>query len=89
MSNGKSKKVLRIVTNIILVIILIGATQMFFDNNYHNDHYGWLFILAFWMVRCLYEFIINIQDGNKKSAVFDLALLIVASYFFISGIDYL
>ncbi|WP_242221352.1 hypothetical protein [Bacillus cereus group sp. BfR-BA-01380] len=84
MKNNKSNRALRVGTNIVLILLFLGAIQMFFDENYTNDHFGWLFLIAFWMVRIIYGFIINLKEGNKKLALVDLVLVIFVFYFLFS-----
>ncbi|MBE7107033.1 hypothetical protein FT637_29955 [Bacillus cereus] len=81
MKNNKSNKALRVGTNIVLILLILGAFQMFFDDNYTNDHFGGLFLIAFWMVRSIYGFTISLKEGNKKSALIDLGLIIFAFCF--------
>lgn len=40
LKDNKSNKILKVGTNIILVLLLIGAIQMFYDDDYTNDHFG-------------------------------------------------
>ena len=47
LKDNKLNKTLRIGINIILVLLLIGAVQMFYDDDYTNDHFGWLFMMVF------------------------------------------
>ena len=47
LKDNKSNKILKVGTNIILVLLLIGAIQMFYDDNYTNDHFGGLFMMGF------------------------------------------
>ncbi|MBN8207920.1 hypothetical protein JI666_04075 [Bacillus sp. NTK071] len=84
MKEESLNKVPKILMNIILILLVIGAIQMFFDDNYRNDHFGWLFLIGFWMVRCLYGFIVSFKKGEKKLALVDLVLGIVAFYFLVS-----
>lgn len=86
MKNNKSNRALRVGTNIILILLILGAFQMFFDENYTNDHFGWLFLMAFWMVRSIYGFTISLKEGNKKLALIDLVLAIFAFYVLFSQI---
>ncbi|ENQ3104756.1 hypothetical protein SAMN04488168_102178 [Bacillus sp. 491mf] len=89
MKYNKSNRALRIGTNIVLILLILGAIQMFFDENYTNDHFGGLFLIAFWMVRSIYGFTINLKEENKKLALIDLVLAISAFYFIFSqGIKY-
>ncbi|WJE84216.1 hypothetical protein [Bacillus sp. DX3.1] len=80
MKNNKSNRTLRVGTNIVLILLILGAFQMFFDENYTNDHFGGLFLIAFWMVRSIYGFTISLKEGNKKLALIDLVLVILAFY---------
>ncbi|PGT10923.1 MULTISPECIES: hypothetical protein [Bacillus cereus group] len=84
MKNNKSNRALRVGTNIVLILLILGAFQMFFDGNYTNDQFGWLFLIVFWMVRSIYGFIISLKEGNKKLALIDLGLVIFAFYFLFS-----
>ena len=84
MKKESLNKVPKILMNIILILLVIGAIQMFFDDNYRNDHFGSLFLIAFWIVRCLYGFIVSFKKGEKKLALVDLVLGIVAFYFLVS-----
>lgn len=86
MKNNKSNRALRVGTNIILILLILGAFQMFFDENYTNDHFGWLFLMAFWMVRSIYGFTISLKEGNKKLALIDLVLAIFSFYVLFSQI---
>ena len=47
LKDNKSNKALKIGTNIILILLIIGAIQMFYDEDYTNDHFGWLFMMVF------------------------------------------
>ena len=47
LKDNKSNKILKIGTNIILVLLLIGAIQMFYDEDSTNDHFGGLFMMVF------------------------------------------
>ncbi|GAE42748.1 hypothetical protein [Bacillus mycoides] len=85
MKNNKSNRALRVGTNIVLILLILGAFQMFFDENYTNDHFGELFLIAFWMVRSIYGFIISLKEENKKLALIDLGLVIFAFYFLFSN----
>ncbi|MGZ9782454.1 hypothetical protein [Bacillus pseudomycoides] len=84
MKNNKSNRALRVGTNIVLILLVLGAIQMFFDENYTNDHFGWLFLIAFWMVRSIYGFTINLKEGNRKLALIDLVLVIFGFCFLFS-----
>ena len=47
LKDNKSNKVLKIGTNIVLILLIIGAIQMFYDEDSTNDHLGWLFMMVF------------------------------------------
>lgn len=47
LKDNKSNKALKIGTNIILILLIIGAIQMFYDEDYTNDHFGGLFMMVF------------------------------------------
>ncbi|EEM02911.1 hypothetical protein [Bacillus pseudomycoides] len=84
MKNNKSNRALRVGANIVFILLLLGAFQMFFDENYTNDHFGGLFLITFWMLRSIYGFTISLKEGNKKLALIDLGLVIFAFYFLFS-----
>ncbi|MEK4697977.1 hypothetical protein MKX31_29015 [Bacillus sp. FSL M8-0063] len=83
MKSNKSNRTLKVGTNIVLILLILGAFQMFFDENYTNDHFGWLFLITFWVIRSMYGFTVSLKEGNKKLALIDLGLIIFAFYFFI------
>ncbi|MBE7120371.1 hypothetical protein [Bacillus cereus] len=89
LKNNKSNKALRIGTNIILILLIIGAIQMFYDEDYTNDHFGWLFLVAFWMVKSISDFTISLKEGDKKSILIDLGLVLCSFYlFFVYSMKY-
>ena len=45
--DNKSNKTLKIGTNIVLILLIIGAIQMFYDEDSTNDHFGWFFLRSF------------------------------------------
>jgi hypothetical protein len=47
LKDNKSNKALKIGTNIILILLIIGAIQMFYDEDSTNDHFGGLFMMVF------------------------------------------
>lgn len=47
LKDNKSNKALKIGTNIILILLIIGAIQMFYDEDPTNDHFGGLFMMVF------------------------------------------
>ncbi|MEC0901875.1 MULTISPECIES: hypothetical protein [Bacillus] len=77
LKDNKSNKLLKIGTNIILVLLLIGAIQMFYDDDYTNDHFGGLFMMAFFGIKIISSFIMSIKEGDKKAVFLDVGLMIV------------
>ncbi|KOS24898.1 hypothetical protein ADK17_24920 [Bacillus anthracis] len=77
LKDNKSNKILKVGTNIILVLLLIGAIQMFYDDDYTNDHFGGLFMMVFIAIKIISSFIINIKEGDKKAVFLDVGLMIV------------
>lgn len=47
LKDNKSNKALKIGTNIVLILLIIGAIQMFYDEDSTNDHFGWFFFAIF------------------------------------------
>ena len=47
LKDNKSNKTLKIGTNIVLILLIIGAIQMFYDEDSTNDHFGWFFLRSF------------------------------------------
>ncbi|MDP7990603.1 hypothetical protein Q9B79_12485 [Bacillus sp. MHSD_36] len=74
--NNKSNKTLRIGINIILVLLLIGAIQMFYDEDSTNDHFGGLFMMVFFGIKIISNFMMSIKEGDKKAVLLDLGLMI-------------
>ncbi|HDR7528949.1 hypothetical protein PDK14_09095 [Bacillus cereus] len=77
LKDNKSNKLLKIGTNIILVLLLIGAIQMFYDDDYTNDHFGGLFMMVFFGIKIISSFIMSIKEGDKKAVFLDVGLMIV------------
>ncbi|MBR9655183.1 MULTISPECIES: hypothetical protein [Bacillus] len=77
LKDNKSNKILKVGTNIILVLLLIGAIQMFYDDDYTNDHFGGLFMMAFFGIKIISSFIMSIKEGDKKAVFLDVGLMIV------------
>ncbi|HDR5721329.1 TPA: hypothetical protein QCS80_001656 [Bacillus anthracis] len=75
--DNKSNKILKVGTNIILVLLLIGAIQMFYDDDYTNDHFGGLFMMVFFGIKIISSFIMSIKEGDKKAVFLDVGLMIV------------
>lgn len=77
LKDNKSHKALKIGTNIILILLIIGAIQMFYDEDYTNDHFGWLFMMVFFGIKIISSFIMSIKEGDKKAVFLDVGLMIV------------
>ncbi|PEJ54331.1 hypothetical protein CN676_08850 [Bacillus wiedmannii] len=84
-------KALKIGTNIILILLIIGAIQMFYDEDSTNDHFGGLFMMVFFGIKIISSFMISLKEGDKNSifiylglVIFSVLLLVVSSvkYFF-------
>jgi hypothetical protein len=76
LKDNKSNKVLKIGTNIVLILLIIGAIQMFYDEDSTNDHLGWLFMMVFFAIKIISSFMISLKEGDKKSVFIDLGLII-------------
>ncbi|BCB39741.1 hypothetical protein BCJMU51_4657 [Bacillus cereus] len=76
LKDNKSNKILKVGTNIILVLLLIGAIQMFYDDDYTNDHFGWLFMMVFFAIKIVSSFLISLKEGDKKAVLLDLGLVV-------------
>ncbi|PGH68557.1 hypothetical protein CN894_23105 [Bacillus thuringiensis] len=83
LKDNKSNKTLRIGINIILVLLLIGAIQMFYDEDSTNDHFGWLFMMVFFAIKIISSFMISLKEGDKKSVFIDLGLVIFSVLFLV------
>ncbi|HDR8091634.1 TPA: hypothetical protein QCZ12_001650 [Bacillus cereus] len=77
LKDNKSNKALKIGTNIILILLIIGAIQMFYDEDYTNDHFGWLFMMVFFAIKIVSSFIISVKEGDKKAVFIDLGLVVL------------
>ncbi|PEL39090.1 hypothetical protein [Bacillus wiedmannii] len=84
-------KALKIGTNIILILLIIGAIQMFYDEDSTNDHFGGLFMMVFFGIKIISNFMISLKEGDENSifiylglVIFSVLLLVVSSvkYFF-------
>ncbi|MGE7883253.1 hypothetical protein [Bacillus sp. NPDC094077] len=80
LKNNKANRALKIGTNIILILLIIGAIQMFYDEDYTNDHFGGLFLVTFWMVKSISGLTISLKEGYKKSVLIDLGLVLFSFY---------
>ncbi|AKR11539.1 hypothetical protein ICM_03945 [Bacillus cereus BAG1X2-3] len=83
LKDNKSNKVLKIVTNIVLILLIIGAIQMFYDEDSTNDHFGWLFMMVFFAIKIISSFMISLKEGDKKSVFIDLGLVIFSVLFLV------
>lgn len=75
LKNNKLNKALKIGTNIVLILLIIGAIQMFYDEDYTNDHFGWLFMMVFFAIKIVSSFIVSLKEGDKKAVFIDLGLV--------------
>ncbi|PEJ96839.1 hypothetical protein [Bacillus wiedmannii] len=76
LKDNKSNKALKIGTNIILILLIIGAIQMFYDEDSTNDHFGGLFMMVFFGIKIISSFIISLKEGDKKAVLLDVGLMI-------------
>ncbi|WP_221567893.1 hypothetical protein [Alkalihalobacillus sp. TS-13] len=72
------KKRLNIVFTIIYVPLIIGAIQMFFDENPFNDHIGSLFLIVLMMFQGIHIMIRDLLDGKKKTLFFNVVFIATA-----------
>ncbi|MDA1509993.1 hypothetical protein PDJ86_24365 [Bacillus cereus group sp. TH36-2LC] len=77
LKDNKSNKALKIGTNIILILLIIGAIQMFYDEDCTNDHFGWLFMMVFFAIKIVSSFLISLKEGDKKAVFIDLGLVVL------------
>ncbi|MDA1677221.1 MULTISPECIES: hypothetical protein [unclassified Bacillus cereus group] len=63
-------------TNIILILLIIGSIQMFYDEDSTNDHFGGLFMMVFFGIKIISNFMMSIKEGDKKSIFIDVGLMI-------------
>ncbi|PGS44706.1 hypothetical protein COC58_01520 [Bacillus cereus] len=77
LKNTKSNKALKIGTNIVLILLIIGAIQMFYDEDPTNDHFGGLFMMVFFGIKIISSFIISLKEGDKQAVFIDLGLVIL------------
>ncbi|MGE6539624.1 hypothetical protein [Bacillus luti] len=78
LKDNKSTKALRIGTNIILILLIIGAIQMFYDEDYTNNHFGWLFFATFWVIKSISSSKVSLKDRDKKSVLLDVGLVVIS-----------
>ncbi|HFK1512458.1 hypothetical protein [Bacillus paranthracis] len=77
LKDNKSNMALKIGTNIILILLIIGAIQMFYDEDYTNDHFGGLFMMVFFAIKIVSSFLISLKEGDKKAVFIDLGLVVL------------
>ncbi|MDA2141047.1 hypothetical protein PDN64_23440 [Bacillus cereus group sp. Bc256] len=77
LKDNKSNKALKIGTNIILILLIIGAIQMFYDEDPTNDHFGGLFMMVFFAIKIVSSFLISLKKGDKKAVFIDLGLVVL------------
>jgi len=83
LQDNKSNKVLRIGTNIIIILLIIGAIQMFYDKDYTNDHFGWFFFAIFWVIKSISSSKVSLKDRDKKSVLLDVGLVVISFVFLV------
>ncbi|MGM0840063.1 MAG: hypothetical protein ACQEWE_05005 [Bacillota bacterium] len=71
-------KLLKISINVFLLSFIIAAWIMMFDDQPQNDSIGWMCLMAFWVFKSLYDAVISLRNGRKKTAFLDFLLTIVA-----------
>ncbi|HDR3520814.1 hypothetical protein OCD90_07825 [Bacillus pacificus] len=77
LKDNKSHKALKIGTNIILILLIIGAIQMFYDEDPTNNHFGGLFMMVFFIIKIISSFLISLKEGDKKAVFIDLGLVVL------------
>ncbi|PFA67144.1 hypothetical protein CN378_12275 [Bacillus sp. AFS015802] len=78
MKNTKPNKPIKIGINVLFLSLILGAGMIFFDDDYQNDHKGWILLLIFWGIRSVISLIKNVRDVNKVLVVADLLLITLA-----------
>ncbi|QWH19677.1 hypothetical protein EXW62_22235 [Bacillus mycoides] len=78
LKNNKSNKALKIGTNIVLILLIIGAIQMFYDEDSTNDHFGGLFMMVFFAIKIISSFMISLKEGDKKAVLLDVGLVVIS-----------
>lgn len=79
LKDNKLNKTLKIGTNIVLILLIIGAIQMFYDGDSTNDHFGGLFMMVFFGIKIISSFMMSIKEGDKKAVLLDVGLMIFCS----------
>ncbi len=49
---------------------------MFYDEDPTNDHFGGLFMMVFFGIKIISNFMMSIKEGDKKSIFIDVGLMI-------------
>ncbi len=49
---------------------------MFYDEDSTNDHFGGLFMMVFFGIKIISNFMMSIKEGDKKSIFIDVGLMI-------------
>ncbi|SIR48143.1 hypothetical protein SAMN05878494_3956 [Bacillus cereus] len=78
LKNNKSNKAVKIGTNIVLILLIIGAIQMFYDEDSTNDHFGWFFFAIFWVIKSISSSKVSLKDRDKKSVLLDIGLVVIS-----------
>ncbi|WP_242248636.1 hypothetical protein [Bacillus cereus group sp. BfR-BA-01523] len=89
LKDNKLNKAVKIGTNIVLILLIIGAIQMFYDEDSTNDHFGGLFMMVFFGIKIFSNFMITLKEGDKKSVFIDLGLVVfVVLLLVVSSVKY-
>ena len=80
LKDNKSNKALKIGTNIVLILLIIGAIQMFYDEDSMNDYFGWVFCV-FWVIKSISSSKVSLKDRDKKSVLLDVGLVVISFIF--------
>ncbi len=83
LKDNKSNKALKIGTNIVLILLIIGAIQMFYDEDSMNDYFGWFFFAIFWVIKSISSSKVSLKDRDKKSVLLDVGLVVISFISFI------
>ncbi|MES5892061.1 MULTISPECIES: hypothetical protein [Bacillus cereus group] len=83
LKDNKSNKALKIGTNIVLILLIIGAIQMFYDEDSTNDHFGGLFMMVFFGIKIISSFMISLKEGDKKAVLLDVGLVLFLVFFYL------
>ncbi|EEL68609.1 MULTISPECIES: hypothetical protein [Bacillus cereus group] len=78
LKDNKLNKAVKIGTNIVLILLIIGAIQMFYDEDSTNDHFGGLFMMVFFGIKIISNFMMSIKEGDKKAVLLDVGLVIIS-----------